>query len=366
MKKTKTLKWVTLSLTAMIGIASITSIAAACKKENKIREKNDKDKQQTPDNNNSVDANNTKRDTNQMLDVTKYGVKTPFNPATGRTRTLLFPADRNGNKMDANGVFHFKLHLKPVRGVKGEWVAIATEVKSLTDNSLVRDANGMPIVKTAFTTAVDTNNDQDFPLAFAFDGPNALEDKKFYTFLFYALDGSERILYQEDHVKNSADTFPATLPASAKMTNQTLDVTKYGVAKYMGSIKTRTLIHPADTANNKLDAQGVFNFALHLAPVRGVTGEWVAIATEVKGANDNSLVLDNNKMPVVKTTTTTAVPTTNDADFPLRWMFNGDNKLENNKFYTFIFYKKDGSERIVFKPEVIENNTDIFPAKLPN
>ncbi|VEU64292.1 hypothetical protein [Mycoplasmopsis cynos] len=81
-----------------------------------------------------------------------------------------------------------------------------------------------------------------------------------------------------------------------------------------------------------MDAKGIFNIGLHLAPVQGVQGEWVAFATEVKSETDNTLV----EPVVIKQATTTA---TSD-DFPLRWKFEGENKLQDGKFYTFIFWRK--------------------------
>ncbi|WP_338822282.1 hypothetical protein [Mycoplasmopsis felifaucium] len=108
-----------------------------------------------------------------------------------------------------------------------------------------------------------------------------------------------------------------------------------------------------------MDKNGIFNIKLHLAPVKGATGEWLTFATEVKSTNDNTLV----KPVVIKIASAIAEPS---KEYPLKWSFDGDQKLESGKFYTFVFYKKDGSEVIVFSQKHIANNKDIFPAVLPS
>ncbi|WP_322960796.1 hypothetical protein RRG43_02100 [Mycoplasmopsis cynos] len=288
-----------------------------------------------------------KRKTNQTIDFTKHGIAK--HTGSVKTRELLFPAAKNENKLDANGIFNIGLHHSPVEGVQGEWVAFATEVKSETDNTLVEPV----VIKQATTKA--TNGE--FPLRWKFEGENKLQDGKFYTFIFWKKDGTEKIVFSPDNIKNSKDVFLAKLPeGTVRKTNQTIDFTKHGITKHTGSVKTRELLFPADKSN-KLDAKGIFNIGLHLAPVQGVQGEWVAFATEVKSETDNTLV----EPVVIKQATTTA---TSD-DFPLRWKFEGENKLQDGKFYTFIFWKKDGTEKIVFSTDNIKNSKDVFPAKLP-
>lgn len=139
--------------------------------------------------------------------------------------------------------------------------------------------------------------------------------------------------------------------------NIDLDYTKYGIDKFDGVVKERVLLFPAQTRENNLDSNGVFKIKLHLSPVKGVTGEWIAFATEVQNAKNNKLT---NPL-IIKKSTTLANP---DKEYPLTWSFEKD-KLENGKSYTFIFWKKDGSEKIVFSKEHINENLDIFPAKLP-
>ncbi|WP_027335041.1 hypothetical protein [Mycoplasmopsis felifaucium] len=141
--------------------------------------------------------------------------------------------------------------------------------------------------------------------------------------------------------------------------NYDLDFTQYGIKNFNGNLKVRTLIYPAATRSNKMDKNGIFNIKLHLAPVKGATGEWLAFATEVKSTNDNTLV----KPVVIKIASAIAEPS---KEYPLKWSFDGDQKLESGKFYTFVFYKKDGSEVIVFSQKHIANNKDIFPAVLPS
>ncbi|WP_322876293.1 hypothetical protein [Mycoplasmopsis felis] len=137
-----------------------------------------------------------------------------------------------------------------------------------------------------------------------------------------------------------------------------IDFTEYGVAKFSGNVKTRTLLFPAQTGSNNLDRDGVFHISLHLSPVKDATGDWYAFAAEVISSNNNTLV----KPVVIKKSLTTAKE---GAEFPLRWQFTDENKLEDGKSYTFIFWKTDGSEVIVFSKSNIENNKDIFPARLP-
>ncbi|WP_051521862.1 hypothetical protein [Mycoplasma leonicaptivi] len=139
---------------------------------------------------------------------------------------------------------------------------------------------------------------------------------------------------------------------NAKITRNTdIDFTKYGIQKFSGHPKVRILLFPAQQEN--VDETGIFNIALHLSPVRGVTGEWIAFATEVKSENDNTLVEPLN----VKQASTIAK--TNE-EYPLQWSFDGDQKIRPYKSYTFIFWKKDGSEVIVFSKSNIESNKDIF------
>ncbi|MCU9933680.1 hypothetical protein NWE61_00270 [Mycoplasmopsis felis] len=57
------------------------------------------------------------------------------------------------------------------------------------------------------------------------------------------------------------------------------------------------------------------------------------------------------KPVVIKKSLTTAKE---GAEFPLRWQFTDENKLEDGKSYTFIFWKTDGSEVIVFSKSNIE------------
>ncbi|WP_031488792.1 Vmc-like lipoprotein signal peptide domain-containing protein [Ureaplasma canigenitalium] len=141
--------------------------------------------------------------------------------------------------------------------------------------------------------------------------------------------------------------------------NIDLDFTKYGIPKYEGQVKTRTLLHPAAISENKLNAEGVFRFQLHHSPVEGVTGDWVAFATEVKSANDNTLV-----EPLSIKKATTKADETPGVEFKLIFHFDKE-KLENGKYYTFIFIKADGSERVVFNDQNIQNSRDIFPSKYP-
>ncbi|UWV93573.1 hypothetical protein NW062_06715 [Mycoplasmopsis cynos] len=126
-----------------------------------------------------------KRKTNQTIDFTKHGIAK--HTGSVKTRELLFPAAKNENKLDANGIFNIGLHHSPVEGVQGEWVAFATEVKSETDNTLVEPV----VIKQATTKA--TNGE--FPLRWKFEGENKLQDGKFYTFIFWKKDGTEKKSY---------------------------------------------------------------------------------------------------------------------------------------------------------------------------
>ncbi|WP_051521863.1 hypothetical protein [Mycoplasma leonicaptivi] len=141
------------------------------------------------------------------------------------------------------------------------------------------------------------------------------------------------------------------------MRNIDIDFTKYGIQKFSGQQNVRRLLHPADKSN-RLDANGIFNIKLHLSPVKGVTGEWIAFATEVKSENDNTLVKPLN----IKYVSTIAQT---DQEFPLVWKFDGDQKLQDGKFYTFVFIKKDGSDIIMFSEQNIQTSRDVFPAQLP-
>ncbi|QBF34399.1 hypothetical protein EG856_00405 [Mycoplasmopsis phocirhinis] len=144
-------------------------------------------------------------------------------------------------------------------------------------------------------------------------------------------------------------------------TNYKIDPTKYGVAPLSENIEVRTLLFPAARSENQFDSEGVFRIGLHHSPVRGLTGEWVAIATEVVGPNDNTL--SNVNQPVVKFATTTADDNVSENDpvkRKLQWEFRDNNKLEKGKYYTFIFYKKDGTQKIVFSDANIENSRDVF------
>ncbi|MGX9339447.1 MULTISPECIES: hypothetical protein [unclassified Mycoplasma] len=163
---------------------------------------------------------------------------------------------------------------------------------------------------------------------------------------------------------NSEHTVPDAGPKinENKKTNQTLDFTNFGVKKFNGQVKTRTLLFAAATSENFLDKDGVFSFRLHHRPVEGVKGEWLAFATEVKGRNDNTLVDPLN----IKIASTQADEGAG-VEYPLRFKFDKpENKLGTGKYYTFVFWKKDGTERIVFNQTHIDNNNDIFPSFLPN
>ncbi|MBN0970642.1 variable surface lipoprotein [Mycoplasma phocoeninasale] len=290
------------------------------------------------------------RETNQTIDFTKHGVKS-FPEQRVKTRTLIHPAARDANKLDAAGVFKFKLHLEPTRGVKGKWLGFATEVKSLEDNTLAPSKS----VKVATTTADEqADPNEGFPLIFKWTDNNKLEKGKFYTFIFWKEDGSEKIVFSDENIKGSKDTFIAE---EGRRTNQTIDFTEHGIKSFPEErVKTRTLLHPAARAENKLDADGVFKFSLHLAPVRGVTGEWAAFATEVEAENNNTLKLQANK-PIIKKTTTIAK--TNE-EFPLVFEWKTE-KLDKKKVYTFIFWKTDGTEKIVFSDVNIKGSKDTFP-----
>lgn len=146
---------------------------------------------------------------------------------------------------------------------------------------------------------------------------------------------------------------------SSLQRNIDLDFSKYGIPKIEGQVKERVLLYPAQTRSNNLDKDGVFTMSLHLAPVKGVSGEWIAFATEVKSETDNTLV----EPLVIKKASTKAIEDPN-ADYKLIWKFN-EEKLENGKSYTLIFWKKDGTEKIIFNPEHTKTNKDIFLAKLP-
>ncbi|MHA0311900.1 hypothetical protein ACXYWI_01280 [Mesomycoplasma ovipneumoniae] len=163
---------------------------------------------------------------------------------------------------------------------------------------------------------------------------------------------------QEDKTKPvKMDTQKET--TTTRKTNQTIDFhsAPFNIPK-KDNVKTRTLLFQAARSENRLDSQGVFRFQLHHSPVKGVTGKWSAYASEVKSLNDNTLV-DPLKVKVARTT---AIEGDN-IEFPLvfRWD-EQDQKLEKGKFYTFIFWKDDGSEKIVFKPEHVENSRDTFQA----
>ncbi|MDW2906143.1 hypothetical protein R7V41_01365 [Mesomycoplasma ovipneumoniae] len=98
------------------------------------------------------------------------------------------------------------MHHSPVKGVTGKWSAFATEVKSLTDNTLVDPLK----VKVARTTAIEGDNIE-FPLIFRWDKQGQkLEKSKFYTFIFWKDDGSKKIVFNSRHIEQNNDTFQAT------------------------------------------------------------------------------------------------------------------------------------------------------------
>ncbi|QBF34400.1 hypothetical protein EG856_00410 [Mycoplasmopsis phocirhinis] len=144
-------------------------------------------------------------------------------------------------------------------------------------------------------------------------------------------------------------------------TNQKIDPTKYGVATLASDIITRTLLFPAARGENGFNSEGVFRIGLHHRPTRGITGDWIAIATEVVGEHDNTL--SNIENPVVKTAKATArtdVSEEHPTIRKLQWEFTGENALTKGKWYTFIFYKTDGTEKIVFSNHNINNSLDTF------
>lgn len=142
--------------------------------------------------------------------------------------------------------------------------------------------------------------------------------------------------------------------------NLGIDFSQHGVANFSGDVNTRQLLFPAQTRDNKLNADGIFEIKLHLNPTRGAKGKWYAFATEVKSANDNTLV---NPSVVYRAETTAKEGVNLDNDFPLVWKFDQEgNKLQEGKFYTFVFYAADGSDRIIFSLDNIRANKDIFPA----
>ncbi|UWD34452.1 hypothetical protein [Mesomycoplasma molare] len=144
--------------------------------------------------------NSQLRKTNQFINFQEYGIPKKENI---KIRTLLFPAARSENKLDSEGFFNFRLHHSPVNGVTGEWTAFATEVKSLKDNTLVEPI----IVKKAITKA---ESNAEFPLKFTWNlEAEKLEEGKIYTFIFWKNDGTEKIVFQDKHIKESNDTFEA-------------------------------------------------------------------------------------------------------------------------------------------------------------
>ncbi|MGZ9432540.1 hypothetical protein [Mycoplasma sp. 613B] len=303
----------------------------------------------------------TTNETNQSLDYTTYGIAKANQV---KERVLEFPAARGENRMDENGVFSFHLHNTPVQGVSGEWTAFATEVKSLTDNTLVKDTKGKPVVKKAMAMAKEVDASKDFPLVFSWTGDNKLTEGKFYTFIFWKNDGTEKITFKNDFIKDNKDIFPAT--SIKTITNLSIDFTvpEYGVTKLTtGTVKERQLEFPAVRSENVLDANGIFTFKLHNTPVQGVKGEWLAFATEVTSLHDNTLVKDANGKPIVKKAMAMAKANADVVnENALEFSWTGDNKLTEGKFYTFIFFAKDGTERIVFKPEFVVESKDTFEA----
>ncbi|WP_341500883.1 hypothetical protein [Mesomycoplasma ovipneumoniae] len=164
----------------------------------------DKNKPVKMDTQKETTTTTTTRKTNQTIDFHSAPFNIPKKDNV-KIRTLLFPAARSENRLNSEGVFRFQLHHSPVKGVTGKWSAYASEVKSLTDNTLVDPLK----VKVARTTAIEGDNIE-FPLVFRWDEQDQkLEKGKFYTFIFWKDDGSEKIVFKPEHVENSRDTFQA-------------------------------------------------------------------------------------------------------------------------------------------------------------
>ncbi|TQC51612.1 hypothetical protein E1I18_01760 [Mycoplasmopsis mucosicanis] len=282
-----------------------------------------------------------------------------------KTRTLLFAAATGENFLHDDGVFRFGLHHSPLRGVSGDWTAIAARVKSATDNTLV-EPNEFKIAKASVKKVSSVEFGR--PLSFEWTGDQKLSNNAFYTFIFYKNDGTERIVFSGRNIQSNRDIFPSknpnvkddstqATPSKKVLINE--DATQFEI-KLSSDVKTRTLLFAAATSENFLHDDGVFRFGLHHSPLRGATGEWVAVAARVKSANDNSLV-EPKEFKIAQATVKNV--SNIDAEKPLEFAWEGEQKLSNNAFYTFIFYKKDGTERIVFSQANIDGNRDIFPSR---
>ncbi|MBN3534394.1 hypothetical protein [Mycoplasma procyoni] len=291
--------------------------------------------------------------TNHSIDLKANGIN--LKPGF-KERTFLYPAATPENFLNEDGVFKFGLHEKPLEGAEGEWVAFATKVKSATDNTIF--SKETPVVKaeaTADKTKDPLKHEPRLTFEWSAAKGNALENGAFYTFIFYKKDGSERVVYSAENLAGNKDIFPV------KASNQNIDPTKHGVAKLAENIDVRKLLHPAAVEENFLDSNGVFRFGLHEQPLVGVAGEWVAIASEVKSATDNTLVVPQTVKIATATADETKDPIQHKRRLDFVWSEANGNKLEENKFYTFVFYKKDGTQKIVFGDENIKTNKDIFP-----
>ncbi|MGZ9797325.1 hypothetical protein ACXYRO_02500 [Mycoplasma sp. 4013] len=146
-----------------------------------------------------------------------------------------------------------------------------------------------------------------------------------------------------------------------KMTDQSINVTEYGVAPAKADIKVIYLKHPAARSENYMSKDGSFVFVLHDQPLVGVKGDWVAIAAEVKSLDDNSLVKDGDIKAAYASVDVNQDPL-KEGQYPLlfKWDKDNDNALIPNKFYSFAFYKKDGSEKILFSVENMNKNLNTF------
>ncbi|MDZ7293535.1 hypothetical protein [Mycoplasmopsis pulmonis] len=181
------------------------------------------------------------------------------------------------------------------------------------------------------------------------------------TFLAISLVALPSLLFtacvgqKNETKKESAPTSPNTQNKQSTTKQTNLSYANNFEIKPKANVEDRRLLHPAAPENKLID--GKFRFSLRHSPVRGLTGEWVAYATEVKAANDNSLV-----MPVNIHKAEASVKTVNDIDAEASLVFNFEtlNTSQKGKHFTFYFIKKDGSQRILFSQANIEANRDIF------
>ncbi|TDV24181.1 hypothetical protein BCF59_0130 [Mycoplasmopsis mustelae] len=346
--KTKKKLWFFISST--LSLATATSVAAACGNQQTNTNKNVKT-------NDEVVKLVSKAQVTTKVDLAANGIN--LKNSVG-TRTFLYPAATAENYMHSDGSFTFGLHEKPLTNATGEWTAFAIKVKEQNDNTPVEPLSIKKATATADTTKDPLKHEP--RLFFTFDAThnNALDVDSFYTFEFYKNDGSERIVYSNENIQNKKNIFSTKI-----LNDQTIDPTKYGVQANTAAVQKIEFLHPAARDENYLaKSDGSFTFGLHAQPLVGVTGEWVAIATEVRGLDDNTLKPNGQIVKAEATADETQDPTKS-GEYRLFFTFDATNKnaLNKDSFYTFTFFKKDGSQKIVYSEANIKGSKNTFSTK---